>query len=401
MLRRFEVRNFKNFAGRFVFDLASTKNYEFNPECVQNGIAANSIIYGPNACGKTNLGYAVFDIKTHLTDEKIGDYYGANYLNASRGRDHAEFVYSFRFGNDEVEYTYRKESVRKLLSEVLKINGKTVVELDRTKGSVAEFNLEGTETLKSDLGSGPMDSERVLSAVRYVANSTVLTDTSENRVFREFTVFVDNMQHFTTETARDVKAPASDSTRIITLLAGGLERFEQFLGQAGVACKLTTVEVSGEKRIAFDFGTTQLDFLANASTGTLSLTAQYIQLVNLHLLDQHAQKIQQYGTKQSSENVEGNIMFLPRVKPFLFVDEFDAFYHHAAARHMVEMLKKLHCQSVLTTHNTSIMSNDLLRPDCYFIMSATDIKPAYAFTDKELRKAHNIEKMYRAGVFGG
>ena len=68
---------------------------------------------------------------------------------------------------------------------------------------------------------------------------------------------------------------------------------------------------------------------------------------------------------------------------------------------MVETLKKLRCQSILTTHNTSIMSNDLLRPDCYFIMSATDIKPAYAFTDKELRQAHNIEKMYRAGVFNG
>jgi len=401
MLRRFEVRNFKNFDGQFIFDLASAKNYEINPECVQNGIAANAIVYGPNACGKTNLGYAVFDIKTHLTDEKISDYYGANYLNASRCRDHAEFVYCFRFGNDEVEYTYRKESVRKLLSEVLKINGKTVVELDRTKGSVAEFNLEGTETLNSDLGPDLGDSGQPLSAVKYVASSTVLESSPENAVFREFIAFVKHMRHFTTETARDVKAPASDSTRIITALAGGLEKFEKFLGRAGVACKLTTVEVSGEKRIAFDFGATHLDFLANASAGTLSLTAQYIQLVSLHLLEFGTQMIQQYGTKRPPENVEGNIAFLPRVKPFLFVDEFDAFYHHAAARHMVGLFKKLNCQSVLTTHNTSIMSNDLLRPDCYFIMSATDIRPAYAFTDKELRKAHNIEKMYRAGVFGG
>ncbi len=400
MLRRFEVRNFKNFAGRFVFDLASTKNYEFNPECVQNGIAANSIIYGPNACGKTNLGYAIFDIQTHLKDE-VSNYYKANYLNATRGRDHAEFVYSFRFGNDEVEYTYRKESVRKLLSEVLKINGKTVIELDRTKGSVAEFNLEGTETLKSDLGSGPMDRDKVLSAVRYVANSTVLSDTAENRVFREFTAFVDNMQHVTTETARDLKDPTSDSTGIITAFVDGLANFEKYLNQNGVACKLTTVEVSGEKRIAFDFGAAQLDFLANASTGTLSMTAQFMQFARLQEKGQTAQRCQQWSKQQTTENVEGGAAFLPRVKQFLFVDEFDAFYHHAAARHMVETLKKLNCQSILTTHNTSIMSNDLLRPDCYFIMSATDIRPAYAFTDKELRKAHNIEKMYRAGVFGG
>jgi len=34
MLSRFEVSNFKNFGSRFVFDLSSPKNYEFNRECV-------------------------------------------------------------------------------------------------------------------------------------------------------------------------------------------------------------------------------------------------------------------------------------------------------------------------------------------------------------------------------
>ena len=66
---------------------------------------------------------------------------------------------------------------------------------------------------------------------------------------------------------------------------------------------------------------------------------------------------------------------------------------------IVRSLRDMPCQAVLTTHNTSIMSNDLLRPDCYFIMSDADIKPMHQFTEKELRKAHNIEKMYRAGVF--
>ena len=61
----------------------------------------------------------------------------------------------------------------------------------------------------------------------------------------------------------------------------------------------------------------------------------------------------------------------------------------------------MNCQAILTTHNTSIMTNDLLRPDCYFFMSETDIKPMYRLTDTELRKAHNIEKMYKAGAFDG
>ena len=48
----------------------------------------------------------------------------------------------------------------------------------------------------------------------------------------------------------------------------------------------------------------------------------------------------------------------------------------------------------MTTHNTGVMSNDLLRPDCYFILDKT-IKPITALTGKELRKAHNLEKIYK------
>ena len=45
------------------------------------------------------------------------------------------------------------------------------------------------------------------------------------------------------------------------------------------------------------------------------------------------------------------------------------------------------------------MTNDLLRPDCNFILTNGLIKPLSACTDKELRFGHNIEKIYRAGGF--
>ena len=45
------------------------------------------------------------------------------------------------------------------------------------------------------------------------------------------------------------------------------------------------------------------------------------------------------------------------------------------------------------------MSNDLLRPDCYFLIEDGKIIPVSDATDKELRKAHNLQKMYKAGAF--
>jgi AAA15 family ATPase/GTPase len=86
---------------------------------------------------------------------------------------------------------------------------------------------------------------------------------------------------------------------------------------------------------------------------------------------------------------------------FLFIDEFDAFYHQELSKFVVNMLKQDTCQVVLTTHNTGIMTNDLLRPDCYYLMYTDRIKPIASLTDKELRFGNNIEKMYRAGAFDG
>jgi hypothetical protein len=45
------------------------------------------------------------------------------------------------------------------------------------------------------------------------------------------------------------------------------------------------------------------------------------------------------------------------------------------------------------------MSNDIMRPDCLFLMNKNKIKSLSSLTKKELRFAHNIEKMYRAGAF--
>ena len=58
-------------------------------------------------------------------------------------------------------------------------------------------------------------------------------------------------------------------------------------------------------------------------------------------------------------------------------------------------------QIFTSTHNTDLISNDLLRPDCYFIMGNNKIWSIANSTEKELRKAHNLQKMYKAGAFDG
>ena len=85
---------------------------------------------------------------------------------------------------------------------------------------------------------------------------------------------------------------------------------------------------------------------------------------------------------------------------FVFIDEFDANYHFDLSANIIELLNsKKNLQTIITTHNTYLMSNRLTRPDCTFIITPEKITSLANATDKELREAHNIEKLYREGHF--
>lgn len=87
---------------------------------------------------------------------------------------------------------------------------------------------------------------------------------------------------------------------------------------------------------------------------------------------------------------------------FVFIDEFDAFYHYELSETVQKRLRKISdVQVFTTTHNTDLMSNDLLRPDCYFLLENNSINAISELTEKELRQAHNLQKMYKAGAFNG
>ena len=84
----------------------------------------------------------------------------------------------------------------------------------------------------------------------------------------------------------------------------------------------------------------------------------------------------------------------------LFIDEFDAFFHYESAESVVKQLNEYtDFQTILTTHNTYLMQNRLTRPDCCYLMSKNKISNLYDATDKEIREAHNLEKMYINGAF--
>ena len=98
-----------------------------------------------------------------------------------------------------------------------------------------------------------------------------------------------------------------------------------------------------------------------------------------------------YRTLSNDENVS-----------FLYLDGIDSFFHYEAAEKMLLFLKETYpkCQIILTSHNTHLLSNKFMRPDCLFILSGKGILTSFCnSTQRELKEEHNLEKMYISGEF--
>lgn len=368
MLIEFKVEGFKNFEKELVFDLSKTRNYNFNENAIKDGIVKTGLIYGINGSGKSNLGLAIFDIILHLSEkEKHLELYD-NYLNLSSSNIIAKFYYKFKFGNDILEYEYQKDKPQNLVSEVVKINNKLIAEYDYLTNKF-ELNLEGTESLNKNLDGNN------ISFIKYINNNINPEPGTKQFKIKEtistFLKFVDNMLFFASLNGNFYQGfkKGTENLHEIILSKGKLKDFENFLKEAGIDYKLIEKKIGKDRRIYCKFKSGEVDFFEIASKGTCSLTLFYSWLISLDKVS------------------------------FVFIDEFDAFYHVDLAKKVVEELLKLNIQAILTTHDTTIMTNDLLRPDCYFVLSEGKIKSLPDLTEKELRQAHNLEKMYRAGAF--
>ncbi|MBQ9008775.1 MAG: ATP-binding protein [Clostridia bacterium] len=369
MLKRFSVINFKNFDQRAVFELDNPSNYEFNDEVVQNGCITKGIVYGINGSGKSNLALALFDIVLHLTDkEKAFDKY-AVYLNLSSNKPIAEFEYVFVFDGIEVIYRYGKKDAMTLDYETLDIDGNEVVSYDYNTGRGYTI-LKGAETLQlsSELQAGT----EKLSRVKFIKSNAILENNAINKAFVSFTSFVDNMLMFY----------SLDSNRYQGLNIGGgsytqgiirhgkIKEFERFLHEQGIDYHLVSLDINGTDDIFCQFPRQTVPFNMVASTGTKSLALFYYWYT-----------------------------VMPKAS-FVFIDEYDAFYHFELSQELVRLVRSLvGTQVFMTTHNTDLLSNELLRPDAYFIIENNVIGSLDKKTDKELRRAHNLQKMYKAGSF--
>ena len=363
MLKKFAVTGFKGFKDRIELDLSKHRNYEFNGFAIKNGIIKDGIIYGPNGSGKSNLGFAIFDILNHLSQKTKEPHHYVNAAYAGDPNGVMFFEYTFDFSGCLLEYSYEKDAKNIIRKEALLVDGRYAFnrdngfEIDRAQFPLAEDNVKA-------LRENPNN----ISIVNYLAATFPLP---EDHYLNQLLRFVDSMLWFRCLESRGFMGLRAQGEPISEFIInnGLVDDFKAFLLEVSDQDYDFSEPLPGEKLLYCFIGGNKVSFIDVMSTGTSSLYLLYYWLQNI------------------------------KDAKFLFIDEFDAFYHFKLAAAVCRRLFRYDCQILLTSHNTFLMSNDILRPDCNFILNHNEIKALCDCTDKDLRFGHNIEKLFRGGAF--
>ena len=364
MLVKFAVTNYRGFANRIEWDLSKPSNYSFNTFAIKDGIIKNGIVYGPNGSGKSNFAMAIFDITNHLSQKwKKVNYYD-NFTYTGKLNFPVKFEYAFKFMDDTLLYTYSKSPDGKLEEEELVVNNKLIFCNKNSVLTLDDVEFPMDSAVKANLANNANN----VSIVNFLLTSYPL---AKEHYLLKLQQFVNSMLWFRSVEKNEFMGVATAPANLDEyIIKNQLTRdFEDFIHRVSGQSFEFQDPKDDDKELYCVFGLGRIPFDKIASTGTQSLMLLY------------------YWLKQMAN------------ASFVFIDEFDAFYHFRLSYEVCKTLFALPCQAFTSSHNTYLMTNDLLRPDCNFILQDNKIKPLSDCTQKELRFGHNIEKMFRGNAF--
>lgn len=367
VLRRFAVTNYRGFDRRTVLDLTAVRDYGFNLDCIRDGLIRTAVVVGKNGCGKTNLGLALFDIVATLTDcmvmPELKD--DMTFLNGDCDLDRATFEYEFQNGDDVIRYTYSKTSPNNIVHEELYLNDFLVFSREGSESDYSGLSEWDAGDLRIDIADGR------LAVLRFIANNTVQRKSSPISFvtgFAEHMLYLEPL-HVGTQMGITLGTESPEDYIVRNNLVPDFQRFLK--DNADIDVNLDTVRMVGFHDVLVQRTARKvMMFRSVSSRGTRSLMLLYYWM-------RHFEDV-----------------------GFLYLDGFDSFCHHELARNIIGMMiGEEGIQTIMTSHDTSLLDNRRLRPDCCLMMDSDGLSSFADRTDRDLRQAHNLEKMYRGGEF--
>lgn len=369
MLKKFEVKNYRNFKDSISVDFSRSWGYRFNEDCLSDGLLSKMLLLGENASGKSNFGRAITDIKSVLIAPSAES--DVSFLNADSSDDYAEFSYLFQLGDDEVHCLYRKKAPNSLCYEEISINGanlftNTITEtVTITTGTGFPDSVNTQMYARAYSGCSDLGSRAVLPFSRWLIFNAAL---SEDSVLMRLYRYVTGMDFISSQAVTDPITFNMENAFLEMLYKDErIKDLEDFLNAMGVICKLD-LQVLPDNTFELYFSHRRnIPFFQNASSSTLELFNIFKSLYTLN------------------------------EPTFIYVDNFSAFSNSETAEKLIGYIKRKYpkCQVIFSTHNTKLIKSRIMRPDCVFLLSEGSITSLCEATSIALNEGHDLEKMYK------
>lgn len=406
MLLEFRVKNFKSIKDEAVLSLAASKDNTLSTShTIDTGIKAipavtrSAAIYGPNASGKSNLINAMAYMKIVIAE------------SASIQPDQKFNVKSFQLDDEtknspsEFEITFLKDGVRyqygfamtpqRIVEEWLLVykTGKPSTWISRS------YNADTDEDI-IEIGSGVKGqksiwqkstrSNALLLSVAVQLNSEQLKPVY-NWITQDLLILGTNgvPNDFSIQKVQD----QTSRPQIINFLA---------------SADISIEDISIESKKGFR---QRLNLSASGSSSDSSIEPTEILVPMFHHKTSNGSAVfeiheESLGTQRLFA-LAGPILDILEQGKTLVYDELDSSLHTLLARKLVELFhnptaNKYGAQLIFSTHDTTLLQNDLMRRDQVWFIEKDDQQASklYPLTDFSPRKKEDLERGYLVGRYG-
>lgn len=409
MLIEFSVKNYRSIYSTQTLSMVAAKDDSLKESnCMLSGVSAlpylvrAAVLYGANASGKSNLIFALSFMKSLVETSAIGIREGQELniapfiFDADAINEPSEFEISFILEGIRYQYGFllnKTHIIREWLLAYVESKPQCWFEREyNTKTQKYDWHL-GSHLLGGKQRS--LWSESTRANALFLSTAVNLNSEQLRPIYYWFVnklvIIPSNMQFLPFQTMEYVRN-------------GGLSQVLQFLQAADFA--ITDIEIKLQKvqevqlRMEPEKPTLETRQEKEIPTATLFHKGANNSSIGLGLHEES------HGTQRLFAYA-GPILDILQNGKLLIVDELDGSLHPKMVQFLIRLfqnseLNKSNAQLIFTTHNTSLLDNDLFRRDQIWFMEKDEHYSSnlYPLTDFSPRKGEALEKGYLMGRYG-
>lgn len=398
MLVYFTVENYLSYKDKVTLNMVSSSDRSLPANQInldqegKNSLLKIAAIYGANASGKTNLIRALGFLRDLvLTSHQKGDIIDTSPFKLDEQSEKSPSHFEVSFIAKDIKYVYGLSVDKNVIHKEYLYSyprGRKSVIFERWDTDSYRFtkDKEEQETL----------SKRTLPNQLYLSTATQWNYAGTANVFDWF-------KH----TLKGMASGSPFSTAQLLEQEDEKKEILAFLREADLGIMDVKSELKSYKDHVFpkDFPEELRTWMGKANHLEITFSHRGLDMNKQHKEVLFDSNDESNGTNRMF-NLAGPLLRTLSHEGILLIDELESSLHPNLVEHLLRQFNERSnlSQLIFTTHNSRILSLDILRKDQVWItekleLGSTDL---YPLSDIQgIRKNHNIEKGYLAGKYGG